>query len=1083
MNKQCVSVSRLPPKFQSLFNFYQFNRVQSECFEVAFESDSNLVISAPTGCGKTVIAELAILHALNVNSDEINHADSPTLIIYVAPLRALCQEKASLWAAKYEKIGVTVTELTSDTQTSFPKNIKNTTIICTTPEKLDLATRQSSNLNNTNLNGVNHRNGNLSGVFQQLSLVIFDEIHNLSENRGSVLEAVISRILFISDLNRECHNLKQIRIIGLSATIRNYDDFCQWLRVKHKTQFDDSYRETRIETRVFGYKLSISKNSFRPNDWMFESSLTSKVTPIIRQLSNGKPVIIFCCTRKSCEKTALKIAEDFRLNSLSSDIVNPNVVKDKTLLLSLKGGVGIHTAGLCQSDRSLVENLFLKNDIRFICTTSTLSQGINLPAYMVIIKGTKHFNNGSLEEYEATQIFQMQGRAGRPQFEKEGICVIMTEKDNVKRYENLIYQSNLIESSLMYNLPEHLNAEIALGFISDENDVLRWLTSTFLFIRIQKNPYNYHLTDVRNAASYLKGLCMKNLKELAKCQFISLNTSKDQNYGKISSLPIGTICSQFCTMIETMTIYNENSPPKTIKDALILLSKSCEFVSDIIVRQEEKQKLRLMNVQPSLRFGEIDDKKDNFFSPETKVYLLIETMLSTGKIDDWGLSQEYLRIKRTAERLLSCLIQLNIYKKSLSGSVNSVILLKCLKKQMWENNTERLAQQIKGIGEVYAKKISSSEEIVCKSFTQLRKLNIYQIDKLTGHRPGWGISILEEIHKVPEYSISFHIVSHSNRLTTQKILNSTIHPNGDIIDGINNENANYDDVEFSLNIMNLSQKDSDISFHKVEIFIGVKESDHLIDHFTIKKVSGHLNETISFFVPKTIGLSDISVFVIDTEFIGIDIEKKINLNEITLIDASQLQLKQNPIDKEKKSRNSVITQFYPIEKPITNPTKPQNLSQQRILALCPEVFIFNKNNKIENGYQNKEIDSMEEIVWTRKNNLSSNSHIPTKSNKSDVNMGKNELKNVFSTTESSNSIYFQTKLKTTNKTKRSSIKNDRTDELFLKVQNNNNQFNKIESNQNIEKSNFRGLENSSKMKDSSEFKLDDDFWEHIEFDE
>ena len=916
-NSKRIPVSSLPPRFHGIFNFTHFNRCQSACFNLAFESDDNLVVAAPTGCGKTIIAEIAILRELNKSNRGFGPA---ALIIYVAPLRALCQEKAKLWVTKFEKLGVSVIELTSDTQVAFPKRIKNHTIICTTPEKLDLATR-----------GIKTLEGR-SEIFRQLNLVVFDEIHNLSDSRGAVLEAVVARMLFISDQNQM--NNKKIRIICLSATIQNYDDFCQWLRIKHKTRFGDEYRETKIDTRVFGYNLSCSKSS-RTNDWMFESSLTPKVTPIIRQFSNNKPVLIFCCTRKSCEKTALKIGLDFKSPPPKIISSNSSIIKDKTLLLALSNGVGIHTAGLCQSDRNLVEQLFLKNEIRFICTTSTLSQGINMPAYLVIIKGTKHFIDGSLEEYEATQILQMQGRAGRPQYEKEGTCIIMTEKENVKKYEKIVHNSNPIESSLLTNLIEHLNAEIALGFITDEEDVMRWIRSTFLYIRIQKNPINYKVSDSRVVTIFLSNLCQKQIKELNENKFIEV--IKNDKNTILRSTPIGSICSQFGVLMNTVIKFvQQNISQKAMENTLILLSMADEFANDVIVRQDEKHKLKIMSVQPFLKFSGIFENEEesdriNFYVSEKKVFIMIDTMLSVGKIDDWALSQEYIRIKRTAERLLSCMLQLNIVcTKSFMGSINSALLLKSIKRSMWFDSFDRLAQQIKGIGEVYAKKISScilqstNASSSTLSMKHLKELSSYQIEKMTGHRAGWGIPIVEELKKIPEYSISFK-KNQSN----------------------NSKNKNGDD-EIQISIMNISQNDPEIPYHKVDIFIGIEKDDRLIEHFNIKNVVGHMNTTFSFYLPKSFNISDISVYLVDSEFVGVDIKQKLTLDDNNV--SNQLNVELDNIKAFENEKYSNEENFENIKfSKYFNHRINSIVGNRRIIALCPELI---DNNQEE-----------EEIVW------------------------------------------------------------------------------------------------------------------------
>ncbi|KAA3681016.1 uncharacterized protein DEA37_0000496 [Paragonimus westermani] len=99
------------------------------------------------------------------------------------------------------------------------------------------------------------------------------------------------------------------------------------------------------------------------------------------------------------------------------------------ILACLANGVGYHHAGLESTDRQLVEQAFLSGCLPVLASTSTLSIGLNLPAHLVIIKNTEQVINGQLKGYNSTQITQMIGRAGRPQFDTEGVAVIMTSSE------------------------------------------------------------------------------------------------------------------------------------------------------------------------------------------------------------------------------------------------------------------------------------------------------------------------------------------------------------------------------------------------------------------------------------------------------------------------------------------------------------------------------------------------------------------------------------------------------------------------------------------------------------------------------
>ena len=101
--------------------------------------------------------------------------------------------------------------------------------------------------------------------------------------------------------------------------------------------------------------------------------------------------------------------------------------------------------------------------------TSTLAWGVNFPARLVIIKGTEYFDPKSLKyvDMQATDILQMIGRAGRPQFDDKGVAVVYVESSKKNFYRKFLNDPFPIESSLDEQLEDHINAEITRGEISD----------------------------------------------------------------------------------------------------------------------------------------------------------------------------------------------------------------------------------------------------------------------------------------------------------------------------------------------------------------------------------------------------------------------------------------------------------------------------------------------------------------------------------------------------------------------------------------------------------------------------------------
>jgi ATP-dependent DNA helicase HFM1/MER3 len=450
-------------KIESLFKFDYFNAVQSECFQALLNSDRNILVSAPTGAGKTCLLELAIVRLMKCNKD-------PNVkIVYIGPTKALCDERVRDWQ-KFTKLGYSCSALTGDSPKSQLGYIQKSNILVTTPEKWDSVTRQ----------WVDSR-----FLLRCVHLLLVDEIHTLKDgSRGATLEVVITRMRTLYRVDRSFPNL---RVVAVSATVPNLEDFSAWLRDSQgnpavmKT-FGEEYRPVQLERHVLSYPTNT-------NPFAFEDNLKYKLPEVIQKYSQGKPALIFCSTRKSTSQTAeflVKSASELKCSSASSAHLlqrESRKFTDKKLASLVAEGVGYHHAGLDIQDRRIIEELFLNGLLPVICTTSTLAVGVNLPARLVVIKGTSQydFNAGKMKEYSDHDIFQMMGRAGRPQYDQFGVAVIMTTITRKDYFENLLTGKTLIESSLHESLIEHLNAEIVLGTTSNRESAMDWLTSTFLY--------------------------------------------------------------------------------------------------------------------------------------------------------------------------------------------------------------------------------------------------------------------------------------------------------------------------------------------------------------------------------------------------------------------------------------------------------------------------------------------------------------------------------------------------------------------------------------------------------------------------
>eukprot|EP01035_Chromulina_nebulosa_P017164 gene17164-22679_t len=402
--------------------------MQSKIASQVLQTDENMVIAAPTGSGKTVLFEMAIVRAISsIPSNNFK-------CLLIAPSKALCQQRVIEWSKCFNEVGLRVIEVTGDIDLKDNADlIATANILVTTPEMWDVLTKLGSVY---------------TDIIKNVSLLLLDEIHHIGDERGSTLEALVIRIKTWK------LNDGQFRIIGLSATLPNVQDIGSWLNCKDEYihLFSNEFRPVPLHVEVLA--LGNNRNAF-----LFDKSLDDKVDGVINKYSNNRQVLIFCHSKKSAEVLAKKLS-----NSRSSN-QNLNVETIELLLclddenirqLIMKGRISYHHSGLSSEDRSIIENLYLSGVILILCSTSTLSQGMNLPAHLVIIKGTSSWR-GSSTGYVRTKrsdIIQMIGRAGRPGFDEFGVAVVMTSNEEKPFYSDLTDGADIVESNLLTNLTE-----------------------------------------------------------------------------------------------------------------------------------------------------------------------------------------------------------------------------------------------------------------------------------------------------------------------------------------------------------------------------------------------------------------------------------------------------------------------------------------------------------------------------------------------------------------------------------------------------------------------------------------------------
>lgn len=468
------------PEFEALYNesFPQFNPIQTQVFNAVYNSDDNVFIGAPTGSGKSTIAEFAILRLLSQNPEG--------RCVYLVSKDAQADLIFTEWHSKFSQaLGIKLVKLTGETGTDL-KLIAKGQIIVTTADKWDILSRRWKQRKNV----------------QNIQLFIADELQLIGSEEGPVLEVVCSRMRYISSQIE-----KQIRIIALTSSLMDYRDVAQWLGCNANATFNfhPSVRPVPLELHIQGFNMT--HNASRV------AAMSKPVYNAITKYSPHKPVIVFVSSRKLARITAVDILtyctaeqQPNRFFHADEEDIKPFLdrMEDKTLKETLSQGVAYIHEGLSQSDHRLVEQLFDSGAIQVAVVTRDLCWGLDVTSYLVIIMDTQFYNgkNHSYEDYPVTDVMQMIGRANRPTEDDDAKCVLMCQTSKKDFYKKFLTESLPVESHLDHRMHDHFNAEIVTKTIENKQDAVDYLTWTFLYRRLTQNPNYYNLQGVTHRYAY-----------------------------------------------------------------------------------------------------------------------------------------------------------------------------------------------------------------------------------------------------------------------------------------------------------------------------------------------------------------------------------------------------------------------------------------------------------------------------------------------------------------------------------------------------------------------------------------------------
>ena len=438
---------------------FELDDFQKEACEV-IDNGESVVVCAPTGAGKTVIAQHAIHRAL----------EQGCRIFYTTPLKALSNQKFYDFGEKYgyDKVGL----LTGDTSINRGAQV----VIMTTEVFRNM------------LYGTNF--GAVADNLKDVRYVVLDEVHYMNdEQRGTVWEESI------------IYCPTNIQIIALSATVANCDELTNWINTVHSRTklvntdfrpvplrfyyFDSSQPFKLLPLLTPEGKLNKKIRPERPQ-WAKGKDKRKKtyVKQIIQNLADANmlPAIYFTFSRKKCDEQMEKCAglglntkaEQEEIKAFIDEFIaeNPHLYGNKHIEYLIQG-VASHHAGLLPAWKNLVEKLFQKGLIKVVFATETLAAGINMPARSTVISATSKRTDSGHRMLTANEFLQMSGRAGRRGMDEVGyVTIVGTSFQTPEEVAELVLSgSNPLESrfspsySMVLNLLQRFTLEESIVLI------------------------------------------------------------------------------------------------------------------------------------------------------------------------------------------------------------------------------------------------------------------------------------------------------------------------------------------------------------------------------------------------------------------------------------------------------------------------------------------------------------------------------------------------------------------------------------------------------------------------------------------
>lgn len=665
---------------------------QQESIDAGLLDGENIIVSAPTASGKTLIAVIAMINYLSKNRGKI---------VYLSPLRALAAEKFSEFK-KFETIDfgrkIKVQISTGDYE-SVDKGLEKSDVLILTNEKMDSIIRHGPEW------------------IEEVGLVIADEIHLIGDqDRGQTLEVVLTKLKLLEN---------KPQILALSATITNVDDLAEWLNCKI---VDNEWRPVPLYEGVYDGG-SVIMNDGR--EFEVQASIRGKPVDLgVESVLDGGQSLLFAETRNRSSSLATKAADAIlhslkkkeieELENISKKILQSNEHTElvKTLATLVKKGVAFHHAGLNPNCRQTIETEFRSGKIKLLAATPTLAAGVNLPARRVVISSISRYNSrvGANRPISVLEYKQLCGRAGRPQYDDYGEAIIVGNSNSSELIDYYVNgEPEPIESKITddKSLRIHVLSLIVTSPGIKKDEILDFFLQTLGGLQSTKSTIKFGI-DIA-----IKFLLTEDFIINKGQRFVATDFGK-----KVSKLYIDPI---------TATIFRDSltlvTPGRKHTFGFLHLISNCEeFFPKFSLRIKDYEPLGVMLENCSSELIEPISEYDcsrslmalqSWISESSEIALADSLKIESGDIH---------RLIQTSDWLLYCLREL----AKQGDNLDLLDELDILRKRVIYGIREELNDlvKIKGIGRIRARKLFNHGIKTLEDLSKITVKKLAEIDKI-----------------------------------------------------------------------------------------------------------------------------------------------------------------------------------------------------------------------------------------------------------------------------------------------------------------------------------------------------------------